>query len=240
MNWRQVRDIYVKEVQHLKPIPKDRALLEYNYLRDSINMCLPEALDNPRVLTDYDWKVLTKTLESTTLESNLHFRRSGDALGMVYQIIKKYKDLPPLNDSLNSRKKALSKEQVTYCFAEFLKKNDMHDITTSILNTCEADVIAEKDDIHFFALSIGSPVRSTNTSMKAKDAATIFKTEFALSLLVLLERMSTHPHITPSILISDDKTSHELIAPYQLVTKMGISIFLVTSVDKVELLEPDL
>ena len=239
MNWKQISDIYMQEVRHQKPIPRDRAMLEYNYLKEGINLCLPEAFGNPRLLIDFDRNVLTKTLESSTIESNLNFRRSGDALEKVRDIINKYKNLPLLDTSLNARKKALSKEQITYCFAEFLKKNDMHNISTSILNTCEADVIAEKDDIHFFALSIGSPVRSTSSSIKAIDAATIFKTDFALSLLVLMEKMTSHPHITPSILISDDKTSHELIAPYQQVIKMGINIFLVTSVDKVELLEAD-
>lgn len=215
-------------------------MIEYRYLSENLNLCYPEAYENPSLILSTNWKTLEHTLQSTTMDTNIQFRRSGGALERVHAIIKKYNNLPPLNSTLNAAKKALSKEQVTYCFAEFLKKNDMHHISTSILQQCEADVIAEKDDVHIFALALGSPVRLTSSSITAKDAATIFKTEFALNLLVLMEKMATNPHITPSILISDDKTSHELIAHYQYVIKMGINLFLVTSVDKVELLEADI
>lgn len=237
MNWKQIQEIYVQETQALKPIARDRALLEYNYLRENINNCLPEAFENPSVITSTHWEQLIKTLESNALDTNLQFRRSGDALSKVHAIIKKYNNLPVLNNSLHAKKKALSKEQVTWCFAEFLKKNEFHHITTSIFQPCEADVIADKDDVHFFALAIGSPVRTKNAT--TKDAATIFKTDFALCLLVLMERMTTSSEIIPSILISNDDTSHQLISHYQQVLKMGIKIFLVTSAEKVELLEDE-
>ena len=240
MNWTQVRKIYAGEAAYLKPIEKERAMLEYNYLTASLTACLPQAIDDPGIIASTDLKVTAKILQSSTFAGNLLFRRSGDALKKVHHIMQKHKYLPAMHDGLNARNKALTREQVIYCFAEFLKKNDIHNISTSLYNKCEADVIAQKEDIHIFALAISSPVRNTGSAIKTKESKTIFKTNFGLSLLVLFDKMTADPSITAALLISDDMASRELIVHYQHILKTGIKIFLVTSADKVEMLEADL
>ncbi len=157
MDWADLAELYQDRIIALKPLQKEIAEVEFRYLTDSISVLLPEALDNPMLLISSGKAAIRAKLIGENAESNLRFRRSGDAFTHTFDILERYYKAGDLHPKLNAHKHEFTQQQVVYCFAEWLAQQEWSDINTGLIHPVNYDITAINGDVNMFALAFGTP-----------------------------------------------------------------------------------
>ena len=233
MNWLDLTELYSENIITLKSNERQRAELELFYLKENLLLSFPEAVENPLLIAITPWEKLFNYVQIGGADNHLAFRRAGNALLNLRNIIQRYRDLPELNVRLDASKQSFQKAQVIYCFAEWLMKNRWVEINTSLFTLATYDLVAQFDEVEMFAIAVGSPFSLINKENKTEDATTLFKTELGVALFKLLDEKSRNQNTGAALLLADDYFTHTLMTPYLSVIKLDISIYFVKSVEEV-------
>ena len=231
MDWADLTEFYEDRLVLLKPFPKLIAELEFTYLTNCVTLLFPEALDNALLFVASGKEAISKKLTGDKLETNLAFRRSGDAFSITYEILERYKLMPEFHEKLNADKHDLHSQQVVYCFAEWLREQEW-EVEPGMMIQADYDLMATKDKVNMFALGIGTPNTYISAADSEKEAKNKFKKIVADKVFTLLEKMNTIP-ISPALVLPDDRKTREFMKHYTPVSRLGITLFWVKSMAEV-------
>jgi len=233
MDWQDFSDLYSDGMLALKPFPKEIAELEFSYLTKCVTSLFPEAIDNALLLVATDKETTRTRLTGNTAETNLAFRRSGETFDKAFNFLYTFKATPDLHPKLNSHKYELKKEQVIYCLTEWLREQGWEDPHAGFLYNAPYDLKAVREGINLFAFGLGSPSVYEKPGETTESLKKNYTTMVANLVFTLLDEMMKAPDINPALVLPDDHQTRQFMKNYQPITRLGITVFWVTSMAEV-------
>ncbi len=234
MDWADLAELYQDRIIALKLLQKEIAEVEFKYLTDSISALLPQALENPMLLVSSGKAAIRAKLIGENAESNLRFRRSGDAFTHTFDILERYYKAGDLHPKLNAHKHEFTQQQVAYCFAEWLAKQGWSDINTGLIHPASYDITAIKDGVNLFAFTFGTPQSYAIADDKYDSLKEKYIQMVARSVFRILDEVMESPEIHPVLILPDDNKTRTVMKNYMPISRIGITIFWVKSIDEVK------
>lgn len=222
MTWEQLTNIYELRTAQLTGSEKKRAERGFADLENFLKQYFTAALDNPVILTDWDWRGLYWELLHEELDN-----AGYDALEKLRSIIKKapYRAMAVAGNT--DRSEFFEKEDVTFCAAHWLRKQGWETRDPMLLLFDAVDAIpGRKHGINFVGKAMASIETNTPDAFKARLQRVFF---------ALLDELNKDPQMQTAIFFANDPPTRSTVMMYAPhLKKTGINIYMVKSVDEVE------